>query len=313
VTRSGRAVVTGASGYVGRGLVSRLLREGLLVRALVQPGTEDDLPHATRIDAVVGDLLDVTAVDECVSGADVVFHLAGLMPHPSQPDLEPVNVHGTQVVVRAAVSHGVSRLVFLSSAAVYAPAPQAHWPLDEDARLRRRSGRSFVHREIPAFMRSLDDYAWSKREAELIIERAHARHGLGGCVIRSTEIYGPWRRWFASFLERARHDPGLLRQPGTGIATMQWVHADDLCELLLRAGCHDSREVLVVNAAGPEVFSERDLARLALPELRLPPAVRRPTLKYSVERARRRLGWVPEVHLAEGLSELVARERRVGT
>lgn len=298
-------MVTGATGYVGSGLVGRLLDDGWRVRVLLQPGTESDLREPERCAALVGDLLDPAAVEECVAGADVVFHTAGVMPQPSAPDLRPVNVDGTRVVTRAAVVAGVPRLVLMSSAAVYAPAPQSRWPLDEHAPLRTRTAWG---RRGPAadFMRSIEDYAWSKEQAEDIVRSAHDRHGLDGVVVRCTEVYGPWRRWFASFVDRALDDPAALYRPRCRAPSMQWLHLDDLIDLLLRAARTRSG-VLTVNAAGPEVFAEVDLARLVVPDRSWPRAVPARTPKYSTERARRRLGWVPRVPLAEGMRELLAQ------
>ena len=258
--------MTGATGHVGRGLVAQLLDDGWRVRALLEPGTEAELPRPEQTGAVVGELLDPEAVGECVRGADVVFHLAGGVPHRSCPDLETVNVQGTRVVTRCAVAQGVERLVLMSSVAVYAWAPQRDWPLDEKAPLRRRTQARLG--PGTGLARSLDEYAESKLKAERVLEKAHQRHGIDGVVVRSTQVYGPWQQWFSTFLDRARAHPDLLRRPSSRAATLQWLHADDLDELLLRAGCHQRHGVLVLNAAGPEVFSELDLARSAAPDER---------------------------------------------
>ena len=299
--------MTGGTGHVGRGLVAQLLDDGWRVRVLLQPGTEAELPRPEHTGAVVGDLLDREAVGECVHGADVVFHLAGGVPHRSRPDLETVNVRGTRVVTRAAVAQGVQRLVLMSSVAVYAWVPQREWPLDEETPLRPRArarlgpGRGLA--------RSLDDYAASKLEAERVLENAHQRHGLDGVVVRSTQVYGPWQQWFDTFLERSRAHPDLLLRPSSRAATLQWLHADDLGDLLLRAGRRERPGVLVLNAAGPEVFSEVDLARLATPDEGPRHSARTSPLRYSTELARRRLDWTPRVRLAEGVREMVAHHR----
>jgi nucleoside-diphosphate-sugar epimerase len=306
VTRAPRAVVTGATGYVGRALVPHLLEDGWRVRALVQPGTEEDVPHPDRVEVVHGDLLDQEAVEECVAGADVVFHLAGQVPRRSRTDHETINVEGTRVVTRSAVAHGVERVVLMSTVAVYARAPARDWPTDEGAPLRRRPRWRGVG---SGSARSFEEYAASKQRAEQVVELAHGRHGLDGVVVRSTQVYGPWQQWFSSFLDRARARPEVLRRPSSRVPALQWLHADDLGDLLLRAGRHERHGVLVVNAAGPEMFSEVDLALLATTGAPPPHRSRAAVLRYSTERARRRLGWTPRVHLAEGVGEMVAQHR----
>jgi nucleoside-diphosphate-sugar epimerase len=308
VTRAPRAVVTGATGYVGRVLVPRLLDDGWRVRALVQTGTEDEVPRPDRVEQVRGDLLDREAVEECVAGADVVFHLAGQVPRRSRPEHETTNVEGTRVVTRSAVAHGVQRVVLMSTVAVYARAPALDWPTDEEAPLRRRLQWRGV-RSGAGLARSFEDYAASKQRAEQVVELAHGRHGLDGVVVRSTQVYGPWQQWFSSFLDRARTRPEVLRRSSSRLPALQWLHADDLGDLLLRAGGHERHGMLVVNAAGPEMFSELDLARLATTGAPPSHRSRAAVLRYSTERARRRLGWAPRVHLAEGVGEMVAQDR----
>lgn len=310
VSCGSRAVVTGATGYVGRSLIHTLRDEGWEISALVQPGTEENAEEGPGIDNVVGDVLDATAVARCLQGADVVYHLAGVMPGRPQP-MVAVNVDGTEAVTRAAVEEGVRRLVFLSSAAVYAPGAPRAWPLTEDAPLRRRS-RNIPRMPLSPFMASLEVYAWTKLRGERIVRSAHARGRMSVCILRSAEIYGPWRRRFASLLDRARDRPEILLHPASRAPSMQWLHVDDLHDLLLRAGELDFRGPLTVNAAGPQLFSLLNLAVLALPDLRLPPPVHPASLKYAIDLARQRLGWTPTVRLREGLREILAVDARGG-
>jgi dihydroflavonol-4-reductase len=286
--------------------MQRLLEGGWRVRALVEPGTEEHAPSGPGIECVTGDLADADAVADCVARADVVYHLAGVMPGPSQPDLAQVNVRGTRMVAEMAAMHAARQLVFLSSAAVYRALPPARWPIGEDAPLRDwPRGPGTERSPLNGFLASMNEYAWTKRQGERILRHLHARHSVPSCTVRSTEAYGPWRRWFAGFVEQARRRPSLLFAPRASVPSLQWIHLDDLHDLLIRAGSHELSGPLVVNAAGPELFSARDIGRLAVPEVRLPPARQAPTLKYSVAWAARVFGWVPTVRLAEGMRDLL--------
>jgi dihydroflavonol-4-reductase len=112
-----RALVTGASGFIGANLIRELLDEGHEVRALVRPTSDlrglDGLP-AQR---VVGDVMDPASLRRATDGCDVVFHAAAVFSYwgHSDEDLRTVSVDGTRNVLEAAALAGVRRLVLTSS------------------------------------------------------------------------------------------------------------------------------------------------------------------------------------------------------
>ena len=76
---SGPVLVTGASGFIGSATVRALLGEGYRVRALVEPGRDDDNLAGLEIERVVGDVRDAAVVEAAVDGMSTVFHLAGAL------------------------------------------------------------------------------------------------------------------------------------------------------------------------------------------------------------------------------------------
>lgn len=113
------ALVTGGCGYLGRHLVDALVALGCAVRTLdVVPSRRDDVDH------VQGDLRDPAVLTPALEGVDVVFHtaaviaLAGLAPRSVRARVWSVNVEGTQAVIDACRAQGVGRLVYTSSANV---------------------------------------------------------------------------------------------------------------------------------------------------------------------------------------------------
>src|SRR5260221_12515413 len=112
-----KALVTGATGFVGGNLVLALRQRGVQVRALVRsPKTE-----LRDVEIAAGDLTrDDSAVEWGPLGCDCVFHCAGVIG--DRVDLAPgraVNVEGTRRIARAARAAGVRRFVHVSSVAVY--------------------------------------------------------------------------------------------------------------------------------------------------------------------------------------------------
>jgi dihydroflavonol-4-reductase len=110
-------VVTGASGHIGNVLVRQLIERGESVRVMTKDGSKPKWLEHLSIDVVKGDLKDEQAVHAAIEGAEVVFHLAGIISISSfdSKELTAVNVKGTEHVVNACLKHGVRRLVYTSS------------------------------------------------------------------------------------------------------------------------------------------------------------------------------------------------------
>jgi dihydroflavonol-4-reductase len=110
-------LVTGSSGHIGNVLVRQLIEQGKNVRIMTKDGKKPAWLEHLDLDVVQGDLRDEKAVNNAVEGAEIVFHLAGIISISSfdSKELTEVNVKGTEHVVNACLKHGVRRLVYTSS------------------------------------------------------------------------------------------------------------------------------------------------------------------------------------------------------
>lgn len=110
--RKRRALVTGATGYIGGRLAPRLVAAGFDVRAFVRsPDKLDDVPWAPDVEIVQGDLTDAESVARAVEGVDVVFYLAHAMA--GRGDFEKAEQDAAETLATAAAATGVSRIVYL--------------------------------------------------------------------------------------------------------------------------------------------------------------------------------------------------------
>ena len=122
--RAGRVLVTGAGGFLGVNLVWALRQHGFAVRALVRRPPHS--PLWTGLDDVefaIGDIHNRNQVESALEGVTAVLHAAALtrlVPRPRR-DAYRINVEGTRNVCAAALSAGVRRLVFTSSASTITP------------------------------------------------------------------------------------------------------------------------------------------------------------------------------------------------
>ena len=171
-------LVTGATGFIGRPLCSRLLADGARVSAAVwkeepvskmQPGV-----HSIPIESIGPD----TDWAQALRGVDTVIHLAARVHVMDERAEEPlaayrrVNVAGTERLARMAAAKGVKRLVFMSSVKVHG----------------EETSSPYTEQDVPA---PLDPYGVSKLEAEEILRRISAETGLEVVVIRPPLVYGP--------------------------------------------------------------------------------------------------------------------------
>jgi uncharacterized protein YbjT (DUF2867 family) len=108
-----RCLVTGATGYIGGGLVPRLLEAGLTVRAMARnPDKLAKVPWHDEVEVVRGDLTDPQSMTEAFAGVDVVYYLVHSMG--TSKDFVAEERQSARNVVEAAQTAGVRRLVYLS-------------------------------------------------------------------------------------------------------------------------------------------------------------------------------------------------------
>ena len=103
-----RAVlVTGATGFIGKYVVSHLLEEGLRIFVLVPDGEDYTPPENRDVEIIRGDITGPLRIPDEVSA---IYHCAGVIKREEL--MEPVNVRGTRNVVEAAIGHNC-RLIHL--------------------------------------------------------------------------------------------------------------------------------------------------------------------------------------------------------
>jgi nucleoside-diphosphate-sugar epimerase len=114
-----RVFVTGGSGFVGRNLITTLVKRGVEVRALVKWESEINIIKSCGAVPIFGDINDLDVLISGMSGCTVVYHAAAKVDDWGVlEDFQKVNVGGTEQVILAARKTGISRLVYVSTEAV---------------------------------------------------------------------------------------------------------------------------------------------------------------------------------------------------
>ena len=146
-----KALVTGATGFIGGHLVRRLLREGILVRALVRPTSSvSGLP--AEVEIVEGDVGDEQSLSRAVQGIDTVFHLAGKAHALSEIRQDEgvyhsLIVEGTKNLLEASKKHAVKTFIFFSSVKAMGESTSGCFDEDADPFPRTAYGRSKLNAE----------------------------------------------------------------------------------------------------------------------------------------------------------------------
>ncbi len=128
-----KALVTGATGFVGSAMARKLLQEGWDLRVLVRPNSDRRNLSGLALEVVEGDLLDAASLTAAVQGCEALFHVAAdyrlWVPDPAE--LYQANVEGSRNLMQAAQAAGVSRIIYTSSVATLGLLPDGS-PADED-------------------------------------------------------------------------------------------------------------------------------------------------------------------------------------
>ena len=173
-----RVFVTGASGFIGGALTTRLLERGDRVVGLARSDAAAEKVAALGAEVARGDLLDPESLAAGMEGCDAAYHVAGMNSHcPDDPDmLLRVNVGGAEAVVRAAARAGIGRMVYTSSAASLGE-PEGTVGTED-----------CVHRGS-----YLSVYDRSKHEGELAVFAAAAETGVEVVAVNPSSVQGPPR------------------------------------------------------------------------------------------------------------------------
>src|SRR5260370_38781396 len=107
--------LTGATGFVGKNMLERLLAEGHSVRALMRDPGRAAEQTVNRIEYIPGDVVSGAGLDSAMQGCEAVIHLVGIIVEKGRNTFEAVHHLGTRNVVEAAKMCGVGRLIQMSA------------------------------------------------------------------------------------------------------------------------------------------------------------------------------------------------------
>lgn len=323
-----RALVTGATGFVGSHLVEALLAQGNSVRVLVRPTSAMRWIQDLDVERWMGDMADQGSLQGAVDGIDWVFHVAGVTKARGLHSYMRANALGTRHLLEACArrENPPERVVLLSSLAAWGP----NSPTCPRAETEPCS--------------PVSHYGLSKARAEDVACSFAGRLPL--VILRPTAVYGPRDRDVLAFFRMVHR--GWFLRVGARERYICMIHVRDLVEGILLAARAQvaSGSIYALSDGAIHTWTEvaRTMARVMGVRLRTlqvpsalawtaallseaasallgaPPLYNREKLKEmlqpgwtcSIERARLELGFEPLVGLEEGLRETYLWYRKMG-
>lgn len=324
------ALVTGATGFIGSHLVRSLAERGVRVRALARNPKRAEHLVGPNVEVVIGDFGDPEVIDGLAEGVDVVFHLASVMRGKDWSEFQRVDVDGGAHLIAEAKRAGVRRFIFTSTLGAYALAEL-------------RDGAVVTEEMID----SPDRVGYYSR-AKLLVERMLADEQSAGTletvVTRPGLVFGPGT---SPYLPHMPH-LGNLRGDryiifGDGKVPLALTYVDNVVNALWLAATSPDAPGHTFTLVDDNLPTQRGyvgkLAELTGRPLRVtavpkagayligaaieslagaarkkPPTTRRlllgktTKLTFDSSRAKKILGWRPEVAWEEGLRRSVAWE-----
>lgn len=172
-----KALVTGATGFVGSYLTQALIRRGDSVRILARTPERARALQAAGAEVRLGDLGQTGSLQGIAEGIDVVFHLASAMGASAAEIFEQIDVRGTEQLLIEAQRAGVRRIVYVGTLAGYP--------------LARQSAGAVIDERSPFDDTGLlGNYARAKARAEALMFAAHKRGGIETVIVRLGLVCG---------------------------------------------------------------------------------------------------------------------------
>jgi UDP-glucose 4-epimerase len=317
MTTAMRALVTGGAGFIGSHLCDRLLAQGAEVWCIdnFHLGRRRNIAHLEKSDAfhfAEMDVLDGVRLDALFADAkfDAVFHMAAnsdIAAGTADPDLDfRLNEVTTRGVLDAMRRHGVERLFFASTSAVFGEA------------------QAVLHEDFGP-LQPISLYGASKLAAEAYISTYAHLYGLRAVMLRFPNVVGERATHgvIYDFLRKLAKNPRELEVLGDGRQTKPYLYVGDLIDAILTAWERSSGVLGIYHASGIGETSVREIAEIVLAATGHADTTIRytggdrgwpgdvPKFRYDISRLQT-LGWSPQRHSTDAVRHAVERIKANG-
>lgn len=289
-----KALVTGATGFLGSYLTRALILRGDSVRILARTAERGAALRAAGAEVRLGDLGEPASIQGIAEGTDVVFHLARSATSAPAEVFDRIDVQGTEQMLIEARRAGVRRFVYVGTLAGYPLARER-----DDALIDERS--PFDDTGL------LGNYVRAKARAEAAVLAAHERGGIEGVIVRLGLVCGVGASVLPPHVcqSLARNWVILF---GDGSVPLPLVYIDNAVDALILAATVPGAAGESFNIVDDDVLTQQEyLALLRQSTGGKPRVLRLPTISYYA------LGLVSEIVAAAFKKEPTTNRYRIQT
>lgn len=314
-----RVLVTGGTGFIGSFVVEALLRANHQVHCLVLPGEDCQWLKGLKVEIHYGDLRYIDSLYDAVKGLDHIYHLAGVKTAWNEESYFAINLGGTKNLFEACLKTNKSfkRFIYISSQAAAGPSFDGHRVTEEDP------------------CRPITAYGRSKRAAEEYLQDHFDRIPI--TILRPALAYGPRDTDVWTFFKIVKR--GLMLKIYQREQYFNFIHVADLTRGIILAGEHGKANGQIYFITSQERYTWTEITQAVwriLGKRGMQISVPLPVLQFvlgvvkfymrlrnqpvtlindkarellqpywlcSGEKAKRELGFVPQITLEEGLAE----------
>ena len=315
-------LVTGATGFIGRRLVERLVEEeGANVRALARSAEKatkfkQELSPLS-VEVVIGDLSDLESLKNAAQGCQIIFHCAAwASDRGTREDFFKANVIGTKNIVDAATITKCQKFILVSSISVYGFEPKDG------------TDETFAYDPTSGF------YSETKVESEKVVKVAMEKEKFPAVIIRPGSVYGPRSgAWTLRPVKAIKEGKMFLIAGGKGLCN--YIYIDNLIDAMIMATKDDKvlgQDFIITDGKSAswheffgyygKMFGHNELKSLPLPLAYLAALIMEISEKftgkkapisrvaigfltrqatYNIHKAKNVLGYEPKIGLAEGM------------
>lgn len=223
-------LVTGATGYVGRRIVQRLVEDGESVRCLVRSTSDRKIVESLGVETCAGDVTDLSSLRPACEGIESVVHTVAIIREKGKATFDAVNHLGTKNVVEASSEAGVGRMVHLSAIGA---GPDTRYP-----------------------------YLNSKWRAEQAVKES----GLTNVILRFSIIFGPGDEFINALAAAVKLGP-VTPIIGSGKTAFQPIHVEDAAKCVALALKNEKLIGQALEVGGPDRLSYREIVDLIIRSL----------------------------------------------
>ncbi|MBM4135834.1 MAG: NAD(P)-dependent oxidoreductase [Nitrospira sp.] len=268
-----KALVTGATGFIGSHLCEELVKRGYEVSCLIRETSDLRWLEGIELKCITADCTNIKLLFDAVVGFDYIFHLAGLTKALSESDFFFINAEGTENLIRAVSEKNpdLKRFLYLSTLAAVGPSKNGS-PIREDAE--------------PS---PVSSYGKSKLKGERAV--LQYKDSIPITILRPPAVYGPRDKDFLPFFKMIKK--GIF--PDWGKCYYSMLYVDDLIQGIILSAESREAEGEIYFLSDNRFYSNEELAieissalnaQLKITRLRIPRCIM-PVVAYIGEKIQR--------------------------